>query len=36
MHNWGNADLLPGLKVNPGGMARTTQLIQEGFVKIAE
>jgi putative ubiquitin-RnfH superfamily antitoxin RatB of RatAB toxin-antitoxin module len=35
-HNWGNADLLPGIKVNTDAMARTTQLVQEGFVKITE
>jgi intracellular sulfur oxidation DsrE/DsrF family protein len=35
-HNWGNADLLPGIKVNTDAMARTTQLVQEGFVKISE
>src|SRR6185312_11192471 len=35
-HNWGNADLLPGIKVNTDAMARTTQLFQAGFVKITE
>jgi intracellular sulfur oxidation DsrE/DsrF family protein len=35
-HNWGNADLLPGIKVNRNAMARTAQLVQEGFVKITE
>ena len=30
-HNWGNADLLPGIKVNTDAMARTTQLVQQGF-----
>ncbi|MGO4512263.1 sulfur reduction protein DsrE [Bradyrhizobium sp. MOS001] len=35
-HNWGNADLLPGIKVNTDAMARTTQLVQQGFVKITE
>jgi intracellular sulfur oxidation DsrE/DsrF family protein len=35
-HNWGNADLLPDVKVNTDAMARTTQLVQEGFVKITE
>jgi intracellular sulfur oxidation DsrE/DsrF family protein len=34
VHNWGNADLLPDIKVNTDAMARTTQLVQEGFVKI--
>jgi len=36
MHNWGNADLLPDVKVNTDAMARTTQLVQEGYVKITE
>ena len=36
VHNWGNADLLPKIKVNTDAMARTTQLVQEGFVKITE
>ena len=36
VHNWGNADLHPGIKVNTDAMARTTQLVQEGFVKITE
>jgi intracellular sulfur oxidation DsrE/DsrF family protein len=36
VHGWGNADLLPGVKVNTDAMARTTQLVQEGFVKITE
>src|SRR5260370_13825035 len=36
VHKWGNADLLPGIKVNTDAMARTTQLVQEGFVKITE
>ena len=35
-HGWGNADLLPGIKVNTDAMARATQLVQEGFVKISE
>ena len=35
-HKWGNIDLLPGVKVNTDAMARTTQLVQEGFVKITE
>ena len=33
VHNWGNEDLLPGVDVNTDAMARTTQLVQEGFVK---
>ena len=36
VHNWGNADLLPDIKVNTDAMARTTQLVQQGFVKITE
>ena len=35
-HNWANDDLLPGIKINTDAMARTTQLVQEGFVKITE
>jgi intracellular sulfur oxidation DsrE/DsrF family protein len=35
-HKWGNTDLLPGVKVNTDAMARTTQLVREGFVKITE
>ena len=35
-HNWGNDDLLPGIKVNTDAMARTTQLVQGGFAKITE
>ena len=35
-HEWGNADLIPGVKINTDAMARTTQLVQEGFVKISE
>jgi intracellular sulfur oxidation DsrE/DsrF family protein len=36
IHKWGNADLLPGVKVNTDAMARTVQLVQKGFVKITE
>jgi len=36
IHKWGNADLLPGIKVNTDAMARTIQLVQKGFVKITE
>ena len=35
-HHWGNDDLLPNIKVNTDAMARTTQLVQDGFVKITE
>ncbi len=36
IHKWGNADVLPGVKVNTDAMARMTQLIEEGFVQITE
>jgi intracellular sulfur oxidation DsrE/DsrF family protein len=36
VHNYGNADLLPGIAINTDAMARTTQLVQEGFIKISE
>ena len=36
VHNWGNDDLLPGITINTDAMARTTQLVQEGFVKSSE
>ena len=36
VHKWGNADLLPGVKVNTDAMARMSQLAQEGFVEIME
>ena len=36
IHNWGNVDLLSRVKVNTDAMARTMQLVQEGFVKITE
>jgi hypothetical protein len=32
-HHWGNADLIRGIN-NTDSMARTTQLVQQGFVKI--
>ena len=35
-HGWGNADIIPGIKINTDAMVRTTQLVQEGFVKISE
>jgi len=35
-HHCGNTDLLPGIKVNTDAMARTTELVQQGFVKITE
>lgn len=33
-HNWGNEDLLPGVKVNTGAVGRLIQLAQEGYVQI--
>jgi intracellular sulfur oxidation DsrE/DsrF family protein len=36
VHGWVNADVIPGIKINTDAMARTTQLVQEGFVKISE
>lgn len=35
-NRWGNADLLSGVKVNLDAMARTIQLVQQGFVKVTE
>ena len=35
-HQWGHAELLPGIKVNTDAMARMSQLVQEGFVQITE
>jgi intracellular sulfur oxidation DsrE/DsrF family protein len=35
-HKWGNDDLLPEIKINTDAMARMSQLVQEGFVQIAE
>jgi len=35
-NGWGNADLLPRVKINLDAMARTIQLVQQGFVKITE
>ena len=35
-HGWGNEDLLPDIQVNTDAMARTAQLVQQGFVKITE
>ncbi|MEK1887278.1 MAG: DsrE family protein [Phyllobacterium sp.] len=36
VNGWGNADLLPRIKINLDAMARTIQLVQHGFVKITE
>lgn len=35
-NGWRNADLIPGIKVNRNAMARLTQLVQQGYVKISE
>lgn len=35
-NGWGNVDLLPNVKINLDAMARTIQLVQQGFVKITE
>ena len=35
-HGWGNADLLPGIKVNTDAMARMSQLAQQGYIEITE
>jgi hypothetical protein len=35
-HGWGNAELVPGIKVNTDAMARMSQLVQQGFVQISE
>jgi intracellular sulfur oxidation DsrE/DsrF family protein len=35
-HGWGNADTISGIKINTDAMARTTELVQEGYVKISE
>ena len=36
VNGWGNADLLPNVKINTDAMARTIELVQQGFVKITE
>jgi intracellular sulfur oxidation DsrE/DsrF family protein len=35
-NHWGNADLIPGVKVNTNAMVRVTQLEQEGYSLIYE
>jgi len=35
-HGWVNADTLAGIKVNTDAMARCTELVQQGFIKISE
>ena len=34
MHGWTNSNLLPGIKVNSGGIGRIIQLVQNGYVQI--
>jgi intracellular sulfur oxidation DsrE/DsrF family protein len=36
VHHWGNEDLLPDIKVNTDAMARTIELVQQGYTKITE
>jgi len=36
VHNYGNVDLLPGIPINTDAMARTTQLVQEEFIKVSK
>lgn len=33
-HQWGNDDLLPGVKVNSGAPVRLVRLGQSGYVQI--
>ena len=35
-NHYGNEDLIPGILINTDAMARTAQLVQQGFVKITE
>ena len=35
-NHWGDADLLPGVKVDTNAMVRVTQLEQEGYTLIYE
>src|SRR5260370_23324266 len=35
IHNWGNEDVLAGIKINTDAMAMLTQLVQEEFVQIS-
>jgi hypothetical protein len=35
-NGWGNADLLPDIKINLDAMARTIELVQQDFVKISD
>lgn len=33
-NHWTNSDLLPGIKVNAGAVARIIELVQEGYVQL--
>ncbi len=33
-NGWGNADLLPGVRVNGGAMLRIVQLVQDGYIQV--
>jgi intracellular sulfur oxidation DsrE/DsrF family protein len=33
-NSWGNADLLPGVKVDTGAIGRLIELVQQGYVQI--
>lgn len=35
-NGWVNSDTLPAIKINTDAMARTTELVQQGFVKMSE
>lgn len=35
-HGWINADLFPDIKVNTDAMARTIELVGQGYIKISE
>jgi intracellular sulfur oxidation DsrE/DsrF family protein len=34
VNRWGNADLLPGVKVNGGAIGRLIELVQQGYVQL--
>jgi len=34
VNKWGNADLLPGVRVNTGAIGRIIELVQQGYVQI--
>lgn len=33
-HHWVNSDLLPGIKVNAGAVARIIELVEDGYVQL--